>query len=177
MVLALRMLDEFDLTIDEVDALTGPALGRAKSATFRTADLTGLDVLNHVAKELTQATGEDFALPEWVQQLIARGDIGEKSGAGFYKKVGKDIQTLDRKSLAYAPQKKAESKELGSLSRLPLEQRFAAVKELPGKYGDFARSYLLRLSHFVLERTPQVAYDIPSVDRAMEWGYAWDCCM
>jgi 3-hydroxyacyl-CoA dehydrogenase len=174
MVLALRMLDEFGLTIDEVDALTGPALGRAKSATFRTADLTGLDVLNHVARELTQATGEDFALPEWVQQLIARGDLGEKSGGGFYKKVGKEIQTLDRTSLAYAPQKKAESKELGSLSRLPLEQRFAAVKELPGKYGDFARSYLLRLSHFVLERTPQVAYDIPSVDRAMEWGYAWE---
>src|SRR5688572_23543543 len=137
MLLALRMLDEFGLTIDEVDALTGPALGRAKSATFRTADLTGLDVLNHVARELTQATGEDFALPEWVQQLIARGDLGEKSGGGFYKKVGKDIQTLDRKSLGYASQEKVESKELTSLSRLPLEQRFAAVKELPGKYGDF----------------------------------------
>ena len=174
MVLALRMLDEFDLGIDEVDALTGPALGRAKSATFRTADLTGLDVLNHVAKELTHATGEDFALPDWVQNLIARGDLGEKSGGGFYRKVGKDIHTLDRKSLAYAPQQKVESKELGALARMPMEKRFAAVKDLPGKYGEFARTYLLRLSHFVLERTPQVAYDIPSVDRAMEWGYAWE---
>ena len=174
MVLALRMLDEFELSIDEVDALTGPALGRAKSATFRTADLTGLDVLNHVANELTRATGEDFDLPDWVQQLIARGQLGEKTGAGFYKKVGKEIQTLDRATLEYGPQRKVGSKELASLSRLPLAERFAGARELPGKYGEFARAYLLRLSHFVLERTPEIAYDLPSVDRAMEWGYAWE---
>lgn len=174
MVLALRMLDEFDLSIDDVDALTGPALGRAKSATFRTADLTGLDVLDHVARELTRATGEDFALPDWVQQLIAKGRLGEKSGAGFYKKVGKDIQTLDRKTLEYAPQRKLDSKELSELAKLPLTERMSRVKELKGTYGDFARAYLLRLSHFVLERTPDVAYDLASVDRAMEWGYAWE---
>jgi 3-hydroxyacyl-CoA dehydrogenase len=174
MVLALRMLDEFQLSIDEVDALTGPALGRAKSATFRTADLTGLDVLDHVARELTRATGEDFALPDWVQALIKRGQLGEKSGAGFYKRVGKEIHTLDRTSLEYAPQTKVESKELAALARLPLDQRFERVKGIEGKYGEFARTYLLRLSHFVLERTPDIAYDIPSVDRAMEWGYAWE---
>lgn len=174
MVLALRMLDEFDLTIDEVDALTGPLLGRAKSATFRTADLTGLDVLDHVARELTRATGEDFALPEWVGKLIASGRLGEKTGAGFYKKVGKDILTLDRKTLDYAPQQKVESPEFAALGKLPLEQRLAKVRDLPGKYGEFVRQYLLRLSYFVLMRTPQVAYDVPSVDRAMEWGYAWE---
>jgi 3-hydroxyacyl-CoA dehydrogenase len=174
MVLALRMLDEFELSIDEVDALTGPALGRAKSATFRTADLTGLDVLDHVAKELTRATGEDFELPDWVTQLIARGQLGEKTGAGFYKKAGKEIQTLNRTTLEYVPQAQVESKELASLAKLPLAERFARARELEGTYGEFARVYLLRLSHFVLERTPGIAYDIPSVDRAMEWGYAWE---
>jgi 3-hydroxyacyl-CoA dehydrogenase len=174
MVLALRMLDEFDLSIDEVDALTGPLLGRAKSATFRTADLTGLDVLDHVARELARATGEDFELPDWVKQLIAKGQLGEKSGAGFYKKVGKDILTLDRKTLEYGPQKKVDAKELDALGKLPLANRMEGVRTLKGKYGDFARDYLLRLSHFVLERTPDIAYDIPSVDRAMEWGYAWE---
>ena len=174
MVLALRMLDEFKLSIDEVDAITGPLLGRAKSATFRTADLTGLDVLDHVAKELARATGEDFELPDWVQQLIAKGQLGEKTGAGFYKKVGKDIHTLDRGTLEYAPQQKVDSKELAALGKLPLEKRFARIQELEGTYGEFARSYLLRLSHFVLERTPEIAYDLPSVDRAMEWGYAWE---
>lgn len=174
MVLALRMLEEFDLTIDEVDALTGPLLGRAKSATFRTADLTGLDVLDHVARELTRATGEDFALPDWVQTLIASGRLGEKTSAGFYKKAGKEIQTLDRKTLEYGPQQKIEVPELTAIGKLPLEQRMARMRDLPGKYGEFARAYLLRLSHFVLMRTPQVSYDIPSVDRAMEWGYAWE---
>src|SRR5688500_7657947 len=174
MLLALRMLDEFGLSIDEVDALTGPALGRAKSATFRTADLTGLDVLNHVAKELTHATGEDFALPDWVQKLIASGRLGEKTSAGFYKKVGKEIQTLDRRTLEYAPQQKVDSAELAALGKLSIEDRCARIRDLPGKYGEFARAYLVRLSHFVLMRTPQVAYDIPSVDRAMEWGYAWE---
>ena len=174
MVLALRMLDEFELSIDEVDALTGPVLGRAKSATFRTADLTGLDVLDHVAKELTRATGEDFELPDWVKQLVANGQLGEKSGAGFYKRVGKEIHTLDRATLGYVPQQKVESRELGALHKLPLSGRLTRVRELEGKFGEFARLYLLRLSHFVLERTPDVAYDIPSVDQAMEWGYAWE---
>src|SRR5438046_6869673 len=87
MVLALRMLDEFQLGIDEVDVLTGPALGRAKSATFRTADLTGLDVLDHVATELARTTGENFELPDWVKQLIKNGQLGEKTAAGCYKKV------------------------------------------------------------------------------------------
>lgn len=174
MVLALRMLDEFELTIDEVDALTGPALGRAKSATFRTADLTGLDVLDHVAKELAHATGEDFVLPDWVQQLIAKGQLGEKSGAGFYRKVGKNIETLDRVTLEYGPQKKLDPDVASELSKLPLAERFERAKTLPGKYGEFVRTYLVRLSHFVLQRTPHVAYDLPSVDRAMEWGYAWE---
>ncbi len=174
MVLALRMLDELGLTIDEVDALTGPALGRAKSATFRTADLTGLDVLDHVVRELSQATGEDFDLPDWVRQLIARGQLGEKTGAGFYRKAGKEIQTLNRATLEYEPQTVPESKELGALGRLPLSERFARIREMEGKYGEFARLYLLRLSHFVLERTPEIAFDIPSVDRAMEWGFAWE---
>ena len=174
MVLALRMLDEYKLSIDEVDALTGPLLGRAKSATFRTADLTGLDVLDHVAKELARATGEDFELPDWVQRLISKGQLGEKTGAGFYRKVGKEIQTLDRQTLEYVPQQTVDSKELAALSRLPLEERLARIHELEGTYGEFARNYLLRLSHFVLERTPEIAYDLPSVDRAMEWGYAWE---
>lgn len=174
MVLALRMLDEFELSIDEVDALTGPALARAKSATFRTADLTGLDVLNHVAKELTHATGEDFALPDWVQQLIARGALGEKTGAGFYKRDGKAILTLDRTTLEYRAQRKVESSELDAMTRAPLPERFAQARALKGKHGDFARAYLTRLSHFVLERTPEIAYDITSVDQAMEWGYAWE---
>jgi 3-hydroxyacyl-CoA dehydrogenase len=174
MVLALEMMQQYGFTIDEVDVLTGPLLARAKSATFRTGDLTGIDVLLHVTQGLSQATGERFAMPEWVKQLVNSGRAGEKSGAGFYRRVGKAIETLDWKTLEYAPQSRPENEELERVTNLPLQERFAAVREIEGRYGDFAREYLLRFSHYVLMTTPIIAYDMVSVDRAMEWGYAWD---
>jgi 3-hydroxyacyl-CoA dehydrogenase len=174
MVAAMRGLMETGLTIDEVDALTGPLLGRAKSATFRTADITGLDVLLHVAKELTAGTGEDFSMPAWVEKLAVSNRLGDKTGGGFYKKVGKEITTLDWNTLEYGPQKKVEEPALGALQKEPLEKRLAMAEKLPGKYGDFVRNYLLRMSHYVLATTPGIAFDIVSVDRAIEWGYAWD---
>ncbi|MEO8563168.1 MAG: 3-hydroxyacyl-CoA dehydrogenase/enoyl-CoA hydratase family protein [bacterium] len=174
MVAAMKGLMESDLTIDEVDALTGPLLGRAKSATFRTADITGLDVLLHVSKGLSASTGEDFAMPEWVETLAASGRLGDKTGGGFYKKVGKDITTLDWKTLEYGPQQKVEDPALAALMKQPLEQRLASATALPGKYGEFVRNYLLRMSHYVLKTTPAIAYDLVSVDRAIEWGYAWE---
>jgi 3-hydroxyacyl-CoA dehydrogenase len=174
MVLALDMMQEYQFTIDEVDVLTGPLLARAKSATFRTGDLTGIDVLLHVTEGLAQATGEHFRMPAWVQELVKSGRAGEKSGAGFYKKVGKDIQTLDWKTLEYGPQRRPETAELERVAALPLPERFAALRELEGRYGEFAREYLLRFSHYVLEKTPIIAFDLVSVDRGMEWGYAWE---
>ena len=174
MVAAMRGLEESGLTIDEVDALTGPLLGRAKSATFRTADITGLDVLLHVAKELSAGTGENFSMPAWVEQLAASNRLGDKTGGGFYRKVGKEITTLDWHALEYGPQQKVEDAALGALLREPLERRLPMAAKLPGKYGDFVRNYLLRMSHYVLATTPGIAYDIVSVDRAIEWGYAWD---
>jgi 3-hydroxyacyl-CoA dehydrogenase len=174
MVAAMKGLMESGLTIDEVDALTGPLLGRAKSATFRTADITGLDVLLHVSKGLSASTGEDFAMPEWVEKLAASGKLGDKTGGGFYRKAGKDITTLDWKTLEYGPQQKLDDPALGALMKQPLEKRLKSAAMLPGKYGEFVRNYLLRMSHYVLKTTPAVAYDIVSVDRAIEWGYAWE---
>ena len=175
MVRAVQLMEEFDLTIDEVDALTGPVLGRPKSATFRTADITGLDVLGHVIKGLAQTTGEGLAMPEWVDRLVASGRIGEKSGAGFYKKVGKEITTLDWKTLEYGPQQKNGSPELAALAKIPgFEQRLQAIRTMEGKYGDFLRKLLLEQSHYVLTTAPQLAYDIESVDHALEWGFGWE---
>ncbi|HVA58297.1 MAG TPA: 3-hydroxyacyl-CoA dehydrogenase/enoyl-CoA hydratase family protein [Gemmatimonadaceae bacterium] len=174
MVLALRMMEEFDLTIDQVDMLTGPLLGRAKSATFRTADLTGLDVLSHVATGLAKATGEDFALPEWVAAMVRNGQLGEKSGAGFYKRVGKEIHTLNWKTMAYAPATKPETPAIGKAMRLPLGERLKAAVAVDGAYGTFAREYLTRLSRYVITTAPKIAYHLPDVDHAMEWGFAWE---
>ena len=174
MVLAIDLTEQYDLSIDEVDVLTGPVLARAKSATYRTADLTGLDVLGHVTTGLSQATGEKFTLSKWVLELVKAGRVGEKSGAGFYKKEGKEISTLDWRTGEYKPQHKPEDKDVGTLGRLAFPERFAAIRDWKGKYGDFAREYLLRFSHYVLKTAPVIAYDIPAVDHAMEWGFAWE---
>jgi 3-hydroxyacyl-CoA dehydrogenase len=174
MVAAMRGLVESALTIDEMDTLTGPLLGRAKSATFRTADITGLDVLLHVSKELSAGTSENFSMPDWVEKLVASGRLGDKTGAGFYKKVGKDITTLDWRTLEYGPQQQVDDPALTALMKEPLEKRLQMSVKLPGRYGDVIRSYLLRMSHYVLQTTPAVAYDLVSVDRAIEWGYAWE---
>jgi 3-hydroxyacyl-CoA dehydrogenase len=174
MVLAVNQMEKHGLTIDEADVLTGVLTGRSKSATYRTADLSGLDVIGHVTRELAGATGEDFTLSEWVQKLIKAGNVGEKSGAGFYKRVGKEIHTLDWKTGEYRPQVKPSTPALDRISKLPLAERFAALRHWDDREGRFVKEYLLRFSHYVLSTTPKVAYDIPSVDHAMEWGYAWE---
>ncbi|HET8656057.1 MAG TPA: 3-hydroxyacyl-CoA dehydrogenase/enoyl-CoA hydratase family protein [Longimicrobiaceae bacterium] len=174
MVQAIRLMEEHGLTIDEVDALTGPLIGRPKSATYRTADLTGLDVLSHVVHGLGTATGEELSLPDWVQHLVANGALGEKSGAGFYRKQGKQIETLDWHSGTYLPQQNPRIEGAAELAGRPLAQRLRGVLELPGEYGAFSRELFARTAHYVLEHTPELAYDLPSVDHAMEWGYGWD---
>jgi 3-hydroxyacyl-CoA dehydrogenase len=174
MVMAIRLMEQHGLTIDEADVLTGVLTGRSKSATYRTADLSGIDVIAHVTKGLSETTGEDFSLSSWVLDLVKAGRVGEKSGAGFYKRVGKEIHTLDWRTGEYRPQAKVETPELKRLARLPLAARFAAIRDWNDREGAFVREYLLRFSHYVLTTTPAVAYGLVAVDHAMEWGYAWD---
>jgi 3-hydroxyacyl-CoA dehydrogenase len=107
-----------------------------------------------------------------VLDLVKAGRVGEKSGAGFYKRVGKEIHTLDWRTGEYKPQAKLESADIARLSKLPLPARFAALRDWTGREGAFVKEYLLRFSHYVLTTTPVVAYDLVAVDHAMEWGYA-----
>jgi 3-hydroxyacyl-CoA dehydrogenase len=174
MVLAIRMMEKHGLTIDDVDVLSGVLTARSKSATFRTADLSGIDVIGHVTKGLGDTTGEDFALSPWVLELIKAGKVGVKTGTGFYTRVGKDIHTLDWKTGEYKPQAANESPDIKRLSKLPLAERFAAMRDWTGREGAFVKEYLLRFSHYVLSTTPKIAYDLSAVDHAMEWGYAWE---
>lgn len=167
----IARMEEYGLTIDEVDGLTGALLGRPKSATFRTGDLSGIDVLVHVTKGLAQATGEEFPLPAWFEQMVAEKRLGDKSQGGFYRKAGKDIQTWDFRAGQYVPQQRLETPELKAALKAPLPQRIAGLRTLPGKYGDFLRATMLDGARYALVTSPSLAYDIPSVDRAMEWGY------
>ena len=174
MFTTFKLMEEFNLTIDEVDGLTGALIGRAKTATFRTGDLSGLDILVHVSAGLSQATGEDFSLPPWVHEIVKRGWLGDKSGGGFYKKAGKDILTLDWHTLEYVPQQRLSTPEIDALLKLPVTERLARVRDLPGRYGDFLRKLLTIVAYHTARLAPELAHDIASIDRALEWGYGWE---
>jgi 3-hydroxyacyl-CoA dehydrogenase len=170
----IRLMEDFGLTIDEVDALTGPFLGRPKSATFRTADISGLDVILDVSKGLSATTGEDFSLPDWIHDLVRQGRLGVKTGAGFYRKEGAQILTLDWRTGEYRPQTTPDLPDLKFLQREPLARRLKGITRAGGTHAEFLRSLLLDTAAYTLEKTPELAHDIASVDRALEWGFAWE---
>ena len=170
----IRLMEQFGLTIDEVDALTGPFLGRPKSATFRTADISGLDVLLDVSAGLSATTGEDFSLPGWIHDLVKQGKLGAKTGVGFYRKEGSQILTLDWRTGEYKPQQNPDLGELKFLQKEPLARRLKGIARAGGTHAEFLRTLLLETAAYTLTKTPEIAYDIASVDRALEWGFAWE---
>ena len=175
MVATMRRMEQHGLTIDEVDGLTGSLIGRARSATFRTGDLTGLDVLAHVTRGIGATTGEDFALPAWVHdELVAKGKLGDKSGGGFYQKTKAGTLTFDWKTKEYVPQQRLEGGDIGAAIRLPVAQRLPAIKSIPGALGAFIRDHVVDAAHYTLTLASQLAHDIVAIDRAMEWGYGWE---
>lgn len=174
MVVAGRLMLKHDLSIPAVDTLTGPLIGRAKTATFRTGDLSGLDVLVHVTAGLSETTGEDLALVPFVHELVKQGRLGDKTKQGFYKKDKADILALDWKTLEYVNAGRYTSDAIEAIARKPIAERLRAARDLPGKDGDFLRELLVEQFHYACTLAPELAYDIAAIDRAMEWGYGWE---
>jgi 3-hydroxyacyl-CoA dehydrogenase len=169
----LRALESGEYTIEEIDAITGPALGRPKSGTFRTMDIAGLDVLAHVARNL------DAALPPIVQALIDRGALGEKSGHGFYKRQqaagGSEVLTLDPATLAYRPKQPARLPSLDAARAIEdVGERTRTLFAGRDKVGAFLRATLAPTLVYTANVTPSIAYSIDDVDRAMRWGFGWE---
>jgi 3-hydroxyacyl-CoA dehydrogenase len=175
MATTMHRMQQHGLTIDEVDGLTGSLIGRARTATFRTGDLSGLDVLAHVTKGIGAATGEAFALPEWVHaELVAKGRLGDKTGGGFYSKTKTGTMTFDWKTSTYVPQQRLDGGDIGQAIRLPIAQRLPAARAIPGAQGAFLRDHLVDVAHYTMTLASQLAFDIVAIDRAMEWGYGWE---
>ncbi|MBM3817676.1 MAG: 3-hydroxyacyl-CoA dehydrogenase/enoyl-CoA hydratase family protein [Acidimicrobiia bacterium] len=174
-----------EFTIEEVDAMTGPALGRPKSATFRTLDIAGLDILVHVFDNLRERLegSEEYdawVLPPFVRQMLQRGMAGEKTGQGFYKRVTgaggeSEILTLDPATLEYRPRRQPK---LGSLeATAPIADAGERVRTLyhgKDKVGQFLRDTLTPLLDYSATLAPSIAHSQDDVDRVMRWGFGWE---
>ncbi len=175
-----RLTVEHDLTIEEVDALTGPLIGLPKSASYRLLDIVGLDVWEHVTKNLYDAVPNDpfrerFQLAPFVSEVIQRGWLGDKTGQGFYKRVGKDreIHALDRKTFEYHPASKPRFASLETVRKIePLADRLKALIALDDKAGQFLWQLLSDHVRYAAHMVPEISDRIVEIDRAMRWGYA-----
>jgi 3-hydroxyacyl-CoA dehydrogenase len=190
MLNVLHQMQALDMTIEEVDACTGQAIGQPKSATFRTGDIVGLDVLVHVVRNIYENIPNDesremWHVPAFVDEMMKRSWLGDKTGSGFYKRVKKDgeaeILTLDWKTLDYRTRQKAKfgSIEAGkALEKTRERLRALIAPALDGKGGDKANRFLWAcLSEnclYAARRVPEIANSVLDVDRAMKWGLAWE---
>ena len=176
---------EMGLSIEEVDKLTGPVIGRPKSATFRTVDVVGLDTLVHVANGLYEGVPEDeahelFAQPAYIKEMMDKGWYGSKSGQGFYKKNrnkdgSSEILALDLETLAYRPQKKSSFPTLEKTRSIEeVKDRFEVLLAGADKAGEFYRRTFSALFAYASNRIPEITDELYKIDDAMKAGFGWE---
>ncbi|MFQ5927306.1 MAG: 3-hydroxyacyl-CoA dehydrogenase NAD-binding domain-containing protein [Terriglobia bacterium] len=180
----LRLMQEMDFTIEEVDEFTGPVLGLPRSATFRTADIVGLDVLASVVRNLYANVPEDerrevFRLPAFVETLLARRSLGEKTGGGFYQRIkrdaGSEILTFDWKTLDYRPRQRPQLPALELARNLdPLGERLQRLLAGRDRVAHFYHRQLSDLFHYAASRIPEIADSPAEIDAAMRYGFNWE---
>lgn len=185
MMKTIAEMQKAELSIEEVDKIFGPAMGRPKSAVFRTADIVGLDTFVHVATNcydtLTQdEERESFKIPDFLQTMVKNGWLGDKGGQGFYKKQKggageKEILALDLKTLEYKPQQKVRYDSLGAAKEIEkTSERIASVMNGSDKAAKFAEKVTLDGLAYASRRIPEIADDLLNIDRGMRWGFGWD---
>jgi 3-hydroxyacyl-CoA dehydrogenase len=184
MAYILKAMEKHGLTIEEVDALTGKPMGRPKSATFRTADMVGLDIFAHVTETQRLGTTDDAekdicTLPGWMTDMVKGGLLGQKVGAGFYKRVkenGKtETLTFDPATGEYRPKVKGRFPVLEEIKEVAEPgKRLAAITKAKGKEGAFAWDVTSASFLFAAHRVGEICDDIVSIDRAMRWGFGWE---
>lgn len=179
MMEALSALND-GYTIEEVDAVFGPVLGRPKSAIFRTADVVGLDTFVHVAQNCYDNLKEDecrqiFRIPEFLEEMVKRKWLGQKSGQGFYKKEGDTIMALDVKSLGYNPQAKVRFLSLGEARGLSsLEEKCRFVANADDKGAKLFFKLCAKTCIYAANRVGEISDSIADIDNALKWGFGWE---
>jgi 3-hydroxyacyl-CoA dehydrogenase len=174
----MREVEKFGLTLDVVDDLTGKKLGRASSGTFRTADVVGLDTMAHVIKTLqdnlnaeTDPFYASFGTPEVLKTLLEMGNLGQKSKAGFYRKVGRDILRFDLASKEYVPSGEKADEVYGRMLKKPAGERLRLLRNAEGPQGKFLWAILRNSFHYAAVHLATIAETARDVDLAMRWGF------
>ncbi|HET7505592.1 MAG TPA: 3-hydroxyacyl-CoA dehydrogenase NAD-binding domain-containing protein [Kofleriaceae bacterium] len=182
MMTTIHLMLERGLTPEDIDAITGVALARPRSATFRTADVVGLDTVGHVADNCHRSLTSDedratFALPPYIAKMIERGQLGDKTKGGFYKKQGDTLSTLDPATGEYRA--KAGDPDIAKATKAiaRVEDPRTRVRQLlaaPGTTGSFAWTIVSRSLAYAARRIPEITASIEAIDNAMKWGYGWE---
>ena len=178
------MIEE-GLSIDEVDAITGPAMGRPKSATFRLGDIVGVDLMAQMGRNLRELLKHDpqiavFRQVDFIEDMVKRGWWGEKKGQGFYQRVktdkGREILTLDYKTMEYRPQQKPQFASLEAVEQDFQPRRSASARSAPRRTRPASSpgNISARCSATPPTGSPEIADDVVTVDNAMKWGYNWE---
>lgn len=181
----MHLMEKMELSVDEVDALTGPIIGRPKSATFRTADVVGIDTLVNVAKGVADNCKEDeaaatFIIPAWLQKMVDQKWLGDKTGQGFFKKTktsdgGKDILVLDLKTLEYGPRSKPKFASVETAKPIEdLAQRIKALASGKDKAAEFYQQFHYALFSYISFRIPEISDELYRIDDAMKAGFGWE---
>jgi 3-hydroxyacyl-CoA dehydrogenase len=181
----IKTMLEDSYSIEEVDKMTGPAVGRPKSATFRTFDLVGLDVFTHVIRNLYEALPDDeeramFVVPEMLAKMVERGLLGNKTKAGFYRKQKgegdkREIWTLDAATIDYRPAEKVKLPSLDMAKNIEdAPERIKALTWGKDRVGAFLWKTLSKTLTYAAKRIPEIADNVVEVDRAMRWGFGWE---
>jgi 3-hydroxyacyl-CoA dehydrogenase len=179
-----HLINDMGLSVEEVDRLTGPVIGHPKSATFRTADVVGLDTLVNVAKGVHENCPKDernnlFAIPEYLQKMVEKQMLGSKTGKGFYfkdrsSKKG-EILSLDLKTLAYKPQVKPKFATLDAAKKVDdLRERTKLVYHGTDKAGEFYRRSFQAMFAYVSNRIPEISDELYRIDDGMRAGFGWE---
>jgi len=180
-----KLVDEIGLTVDEVDALTGPLIGRPKSATFRTADVVGIDTLVKVAVGVAQNCPDDeqrdvFKIPAWLEKIVANKWLGDKTGQGFFKKTRgaggeKEILTLDLQTMEYGPRQKPRFASVEAAKAVDeLRPRLKLLLQGNDKAAEFLRKLHYMLFAYISHRIPEISNELHRMDDAMMAGFGWE---
>jgi len=185
MMAIMNTMEKMNLSVDEVDALTGPIIGRPKSATFRTGDVVGLDTLVKVAKGVADNCPDDeakqlFNIPAWLQKMLDNNWLGDKTGQGFFKKTKgsggeKEILTLNLQTMEYGPRVKSKFASIDAAK--PIDDLKTRIKMLCGgtdKAGQFYKTFHYALFSYISHRIPEISNELYRVDDAMMAGFGWE---